>query len=386
MRKRNLYFSVICLFMLSMSVSALTRDHLDYLVLEMKSGDEMRCSKAAIKLAEYGPEAKDVLPVLIEMIRSNELPFYAHSVLPYISSGEPIEEILQLTNDKNAIIQSLAMECLKQRDIDKDNVLKIYTKMLDHDNPFVRLEAVDALCQVGAGELCLDVVIKLTDHEEPLIKAIAVSHIEDIGIATPQVKQALLDSFSSPDKREAVKAALIYQNLYPEEKVGIEHIRKLLKDEDRIVRWHAVRAVGNLKNVDAQTLQLAGELMHDNEKIVVVHACYAMIRHDIEPEQARKILNKSLESNDFDELLSPLMVLRELGPAANNYQEQLIKMVNDKDDAVQLIAIGVLGEIQPSKNRVLPVLENKLKTTDAFFIWNITKRTIRKIKTSTDNV
>jgi HEAT repeat protein len=157
-----------------------------------------------------------------------------------------------------------------------------------------------------------------------------------------------------------------------------------MKDEDRNVRWHAVRAVGNLKNVDSQTLQLSRELLHDKDTMVILNACYAMIRHDIETEQAWGVLNKSLESNELTDLLPPLMVLKELGSAAGKYQEQLIKRVNDKDDVVQLIAISVLGEIQPSKERALPVLENKLKMTQDFSVWRITKRTILKIQKSAD--
>ena len=380
----NIYLCVIFVLTLSMSVRAVTRERLDYLVSEMKSDDETRCSKSAIELAEYGPEAKEAIPALIEMIRSDEQNFYVGSVLPFLCSGISVDEILHLTNDNNSIVQSLAMECLKRHEIDKEKFLLIYSALLDHENPFVVWEAIDALCQIDAGKLCLDAALRLAKHEEPLIRALAVSSIEEIGIANTQVKQVLRDSFSSPDKREAVKAALIYQNLYPEEKAGLELIRELMKDEDRNVRWHAVRAVGNLKNADSQTLQLSRELLHDKDTVVILNACYAMIRHDIETEQAWGVLNKSLESNELTDLLPPLMVLKELGSAAGKYQEQLIKRVNDKDDVVQLIAISVLGEIQPSKERALPVLENKLKMTQDFPVWRITKRTILKIQKSAD--
>lgn len=349
MRKRYSIVSIICLLTLSMSAWAMTSARLDELLSELKCGDEKRISHAAIRLAEYGPQAKDAVPALIEMIRHNELVLYTGPLLQYIASGFSVDEILHLTQDNNPIVQSCAMECFQQLNIDKETTLKIYTALLDDNKPFVAIAAVQELCKIGAGQLCLDVVIKLAMNEEPLIKAVAVSHIGDIGITAPQVKQVLQDNFSAPDKREAIKAAEIYQNLYPEEKQGIEMIRQLMKDEDRIVRWHAARAIGNLKEVDEQTLLLAEKAIQDADMSVVLNACYAMIRHQRQTEQAWRVINKSLKSDDFTELLMALMVLKQLGPAARQYQEQLMNMIRSDDQDGQLVAIVVLGEIQSSK-------------------------------------
>jgi HEAT repeat protein len=384
MRKQYSIISILCLLTLSMPVWALTSARLDELLSELKSEDEKRISLAAIKLAEHGPQAKDAVPVLIEMIRQNELMLYAGLLLRYVTSDNSVEDILQLTKDPNHSVQSCAMECLKQFDLDKDRAISIYTALLDHENPFVAIDAVDELCRIGAGELCLDVVIRLAEHEDPFIKTIAVSLIEDIGIAAPRIKQVLLDCFSMPDKSEVVKAAAIYHNLYPDEKLGLEKISDILKDQDRIIRSRAAKAIGKVKDVDEKSFQLVKKLMHDEDKWVSLNACYAVIRHHRESERAWRVINKSLESDDFMELLAAIMVLKELGPAARHYQEQLIKLIGNEDEGVQLVAIAVLGEIQPSKERVLPLLENKLKMTNDFFIWNATKRTIRKIQTTSD--
>lgn len=384
MKRCYIYLVIISFLRLYVSAQALTKTDLDYLVSEIKSNDKNRASQAAIKLATYGPAAQEAIPVLLEIVRSKELNLYVHSVLPYIYVGKPIEEILQLTQDDHSAVQSLAIECLKQYNFEKGKTIAIYTPLLDHENSFVRLGAIDALCQAGAGELCLDTVIQLMSYEDPIVKMMALSAIGDIGIANKQVKQVLHGSFSNPDKREVVKTAFIYQMLYPAEQTGLKQLQTLLKDEDRNVRWHAVRAVGNLKDVDTETLQLARALIHDDDPVVNVRACYAMIRHDIETEQAWHILKKSLENKDFNELASTLAVILDLGPAAHDCQDKLIALVNSNDDAVQLFAIAVLGKIQPSQEQVLPVIEKKLETTADFFVWNIAKKTIQNLKTSRD--
>jgi HEAT repeat protein len=314
MKKYHFYFSLAAMLLLSVYSLAVTRAQLDALVLDLKSDDDKRCSLAAIKLADYGPEAKAVIPSLIEIISGNKFVFYASTVLSYIIAEEPIENLFLLTQDKNSLVQSAAIACLKQRDIDKEDAIKIYTNLLDDDNPFVQLEAVDALTKLGAGKLCFDTVIRLASHEDATVESIEITQIGEIGITTDPVKQILMDSFSSPDKRNAIKAILIFQKLYPDEKQDFNLINSFLKDEDKIVRWHAVRAVGNLKNVDPQIIQLAKELMHDNESVVVVHACYAMIRHNIETEQAWGRLTTLLESKDYQDKMFSLLVLRELVP------------------------------------------------------------------------
>ncbi|MCE5185255.1 MAG: HEAT repeat domain-containing protein [Planctomycetaceae bacterium] len=380
MNRPCLYICINLFLTISLHAEAVTKAQTDSLISDIKSDDPNVCSKAAIKLAEYGSNANDAFSQLVGIIRNNENSHYASSVLPYISVGRSIEEVLALTKDENSMVQLTAVECLKQFNLDKSQTLQIYTALLDHKNASVRLRAVDALCQVGAGEFCLDMIIELANHEDPLIKAMAVSALDDIGIANEKVEKVLLDSFSNTDKREGVKAALIYQKLFPERNEGIGQILQFLSDDDRSVRWHAVRAVGDLTTVTSEVLQLSRKLMQDEDRIVVLNACYAMIRHNIETERAWRILNNALESNTFEELISSLMVLRQLGPAAANHQGQLIKMVNHKDEFVELVAIAVLAEIQPSSELVLPVLERKLKETNDFYIWNRTHKTIQALK------
>ncbi len=383
MKNGSLYIISIWLLLLAVSLHALTRNRLDYLLSEIKSDDETRCSKAAIKLAEYGPEAKAAIPVLIEIVQNQEMNVYASGVLPYISTEEPIEKILQLAKDENAFIQSIAIECLKYREIDKEKALKIYTKLLNHDNPWIAVEAAEAMNKVGAGSLCLDKVLQLARDDETVIVSIALTIIGEIGIANEQVKRVLVDCFSINDKREVAKVAAIYQNLYSDERKGITQLEVLAKDADKNVRWHAAKAIGNVKKSDSQTKQLSRELINDDNIQVAIWSCYAMIQHDVEKEQAWKLIIDSLNSSDFIGRISALSVLRELGPLAKNQQERMLKIIDDRDELIQTLAIGTLGEIQPSsKELVLPALKNKLKTTNSFLVWNVAKRTIEQIETA----
>ena len=383
MRRDYLYIIIACLLIFAESSHALTGTRLDYLVSEIKSDDETRCSKAAIKLAEYGPKAKAAIPNLIETLQNKEINVYASSVFPYISTEETIERILQLTNDENSFLQSTAIECLKLRELDSEKTMAIYTELLNHDNPWVALGAARALHKVGAGKICLDKVLKLACDEDPVVIAISVSIIGEIGIANDQVKWVLNDFFSNKDKREVAKVASIFQNLYPDEIRGIKQLQVLLKDDDKNVRWHAAKAIGNLKEADYHTKQLLRELINDDDIQVVIWSCYAMIQHDVKKEQAWELIIDSLKSDDFIERISAIAVLRKLGPVAKNQQERLMKMIDDKDELIQTLAIGTLGDIQPSfKESVLLALENKLKVTDSFMVWNVAKRTIEQIKTA----
>lgn len=366
--------------LMSFPVKAVTRAELDSLVADLQSPDPNTCSIAAIKLAEHGPAATEVFPDLVEIVRRNESPFYASTIIQYIAPSRPLDEIRLLTEDNAPSVQSLAVECLKHFDLDRDQTLKIYSAWLDHENPFVRLGAVDALCRIGAGQLCVDTLVSLSGNADPLIQAMAISALEHAQIADKQIERMLLNAFANTDKREVAKAALIYQKLFPNKNEGTQQLRQLLADQDRNVRWHAVRAIGNLKNVDSQTLQLAQKLMQDNDKIVVINACYMMIRHSIELELAWSMLDKSLETDVFEDLITPVMVLRELGPKAHRYQDRLLELLGSRDEAVQFLAAFVLPEIQPEPARVLPVLEKKLNETDNFRVWNSTMKTVQTIK------
>ncbi len=380
MVKNKLYYlCVVALLTFSVSVHAVTKAQLDYLVSKIQSDDETKSSQAAIQLAKYGPEAIVVLPDLLEILREPGMHLYTGGIIRYIVAEEPTEKILELINDDNSRIQSLGVELLKERKLETNQALAVYTDLLDHDNSFVRLQAIDALCEMDAEELCLGVVVELAGHETSHIRAMAVTEIGEIGVANDQIKSILLGAINEPDRREGVKAALIYQQLYPEEKKGIEQLRVFMKDEDRNVRGRAAQALGDLKDVDTETMDMAIALMDDNDSWVVARACYAMIRHDIQASRSRELLLHSLESEEFMEVAVGLLVLQELGPDAKDYEDRLMELATAEDEFIQVVTIITLGKVNPSKERVLPILNKTLKTTDNFLVWNVTNKTIDKL-------
>ena len=153
-----------------------------------------------------------------------------------------------------------------------------------------------------------------------------------------------------------------------------------MKDEDKNVRWQAVKAVGNLKGIGPQTKQLLRESINDENKQVVMGTCYAMIRHNVDKARAWKLVINTLESEDRFTKLSAIGVLWKLGPIAKSQQRKLVEMLDDNDVLVQIFVINALGKIQPSRELALPALENIVNTTDDFMIWNISKRSIEQIR------
>ncbi|MBM3239665.1 redoxin domain-containing protein [Candidatus Poribacteria bacterium] len=147
---------------------------------------------------------------------------------------------------------------------------------------------------------------------------------------------------------ESVMAAVEGKSPNQSDYANIEAARKSLRSFDRYLRWHAVKALGDLGSKQEVPALIAA--LNDNDRCTRWHAIQSLGKlRDI---RAIAALSEALKSDDGGIRELAAQALGQIGNKAA--MEPLIKAINDDSQLVRLAVIKALGDMKD--NRVVSSL------------------------------
>jgi HEAT repeat protein len=133
--------------------------------------------------------------------------------------------------------------------------VKRYIIDLGDSNTNVRARAAEALCNIGdAASEAIPHLVKLIGNSDYYVRLLATDALEKFGILSPELKvrRYMLD-LGDGNCEVRNKAADSLGALGPDAKEALPKLRKLLADEDEIVRIAAENAIGKIGTAQDST-------------------------------------------------------------------------------------------------------------------------------------
>jgi HEAT repeat protein len=160
---------------------------------------------------------------------------------------EAVPELIKALGDPNSHIRRFAAAALEKRNaLSTELKVKRYILDLGDSHTSVRTRAAEALGNIGeAAAEAIPHIIKLVGNHDYYVRWHATDALEKLGALTTEikVKRFILDlGDSNADVRG--KAADALSLLPADSKEALPKLKKLLEDEDEIVRKSAEKAIG----------------------------------------------------------------------------------------------------------------------------------------------
>lgn len=310
---------------------------LSYWLDRLKDSNYSERKRAAQALIRIGPQAKDAVPDLIRMLRSEKdgvmqgLAAYALGAIgPAADDAVPtLADALGRATGGHMSPGHATARALVQ--IRERGALPILLPLLKHDREYVRRCAADA-------------IVLAAPDDGPTLDAIV----------------ALLNN---PDKGIHDTAVRVTRQLKPISKLAVPALIEGLRDESAYVRYDAatdLAAIGPDAEAAVPTLT---ELLRD--EYVKVVAANAIWRIAADSEKVLPVLVEALNSQDKEQRRHAIYCLGLLGPRAKNALAALIDAVKDRDPVVRSRALEAIGKIGPEAEIAMADLEQVLSDGDA---------------------
>jgi HEAT repeat protein len=261
--------------------------------------DEQTSTQAAITLGAIGPDAKEAVPALLALVKSDQPErlraaavyalgqLKAKEALPDIEralgSAEPLLSMaaahavvsLEPENEKlvAAAVPKLIAGLQSERPKVRAGIAKALGRLgaraaaavpalrplLEDPEPAVRAEAAGALGQIGAKDLdTVASLTKLLDDPAPLVRYSATFALGRAGAAAAKTTPVLEEKLDSPDPFEAAVAAWALLRIAPSATRAAQAAPRLLavlSHPSPAVRIETARTLGEIANGDAATIK-----------------------------------------------------------------------------------------------------------------------------------
>ena len=162
-----------------------------------------------------------------------------------------IPALIKALGDGNSNVRRFAASFLeKHKALTVEDKVKRYIVDLSDSRPSVRTRAAEALGNMGsAAAEAIPLLVKLIGNSDYYLRLHASNALEKIGSLTPElkVKRFSLDLRDS-NKDVRIKAAEALCILGQDAREALPNLKKLLNDEDEIVRIAAEKAVRKIEN------------------------------------------------------------------------------------------------------------------------------------------
>ena len=263
---------------------------------------------AAWAFGQIGPSAIDAVPVLLlalkkdpdKIVRSN-----AARSLDQIGKQDIalLPDLVQAMNDESWGVRVTAAYAVYRTDRSKwDIVLPLLTEALNHEQSFIRSDAVRVLGDIKAPiQDVMPLLVKALNDEAGSVRRGAAKVLGKIGdpaavpglrealqdrsvggeaasaltqIDTPEALQTLISALSDTDSTVRYHVSIALAEMNPPPKEAAAALIGVLNDENAYVRLHAARALGQIGDPAAVPM-LIENLTHRNSR-VVEEAFYAL--------------------------------------------------------------------------------------------------------------
>jgi HEAT repeat protein len=301
-----------------------------------------------------------MLPILSELLQDPNPVVRARIMGALADRGSDAMQLLIEALDKD---ETAFWACLILAEIGPDakEAVPALAELLEHDAHGVRREAILALAAIGKD--AAPAADKLTELCDCPINAVpAIYALGSIGKVSDDVKSKLIEKAKGDDPVAKTVSAWALAKLHPDDERFTRRAATLLvealQSDDEQVRLAAAKALESL-DADPEIVRpiLMGALdSADEDTLLVMLDALVAIGPEIVPR-----LITALERENAQHRHYVCYMIGELGPAAAPATEALAKLLGDAESNTRIEAALALAEIGPSAEAAVPALTKALE-------------------------
>ena len=332
--------------------------------LDLQHADDRK--HAAETLGEIGPEAKDAIPRLVELLMDlkEALREAAAGALGEIGSAakDAVPKLVALLKDTHDYVRLAAASALGEIGAEAKDAVPYLIELLKDPDAGVRAAAASALRWIGASAKdAVPHLIELLKDPDAGVRAAAASALGVIGAEAKDAVPHLIELLKDPGEYVRSAAASALGEIGAEAKDAVPLLVDLLKDPCKDVRWVAVRALIVIGWAAKDAVPKLVELLKDTNEHVREVAASALRRIGASAKDAVPYLIELLKDPDAGVRAAAASALGEIGSAAKDTVPKLVALLKDTHDYVRLAAASALGEIGAEAKDAVPLLVDLLK-------------------------
>jgi HEAT repeat protein len=175
--------------------------------------------------------------------------------------------------------------------------------------------------------------------------------------AEPADTSKLLDAATNNRGQERIAAIDDLGEQHELANQVVPQLRKLLRDRDSKVRWHAARALGDYGVQAKDAVGDIRRLLSDSDPIVQYHAAVALGKLEDKSNETVEALVSAATSKDGRVARAAIAALKNLKPGPKRTVAALKRALESNDDAVNLYAMEAIVE---QKANAVPLLNGAL--------------------------
>ena len=277
----------------------------------------------AFILSMFGPDAKDALPVLIELYKTGDdssPPPFPHT--PFNENGRTVVGTKRIG----------AIQALGNIGIASDEVVSILIDALRDDDFGMRRTAVRAIRHLGPGGIkALPDLLEAMHDEDDFTNMAAAFAVQKLGPAAREAVPMLIDMLlNGEDDKLRANAILALREMGSEPGV-IPALIKAMDDEDEDVRYSVIRAFKTIGTDDKDVVAAIFVKLNDESNRVREVAASVLAESGKHFEPALKVLIELLDDVDVS-ASSAAYTLGNIGPKAKRALPKLREIIDEHPD------------------------------------------------------
>lgn len=338
---------------------------------------EKGCYWACLVLAEIGPDAKDAVPLVKDLLKREDPDVRLQALVTLGEIGPAsktaVPDIVKaLETDEFEGVRYAAAFALGKIGLDA-GATKALTKAAESDDPFMEMISVWALALNNPGdkamiERAVKLIVGAFKSDDVHLRRLAAKAAVDFDVPREDVVPALIDALRDKDPRVVGNAIEALAELGPK---ALQHVGESLKNEE--LRPFAVRLIQRMgpqaeSAVPALIAALGQESKTEDDWLFRREVQFALAAIGPQARGAVPALIASLGSKREEIRASACFALGRIGPGAVAAVSNLRNMDQDESHMVRLAALFALVKIQRERpalaRRVVPELLKALGSDD----------------------
>ncbi len=317
---------------------------------------------ACLVVAEIGPDAKEVVPELLEAVKDQQPEVRHEALMALAATGDTsqatVDAAVAALGDRENSVKYAAAYLLGSIGEAAAQAANQLLPLLRSDDPFLRTVAAWSVCKSNRNnqqvyDQSLGILLRALEDENRDVRLAAIEAIDDLDPEPSLVMPALIKAFESQDGLIATNVA---DTLVDMGKAAVGPVAAELKNPK--LRRAAVVVLGRIgpdakDAVPALVEALRGETDKDARREIF------MSLSNIGPAPASVIpeLLKDLKSDDIQLKAGATYALGAMGKAAEEALPEIRKNLAARDEKLRLLSVWALVRIAPENPQLVEAVK-----------------------------
>lgn len=340
---------------------ALLDDHkqaIPKLICLLKNPSSKVRMKAAEALGDIEDKSPQTIEALSSLLNDSEFSVRLSAIKAIGNIGihnlSVIDTLFILLKDNYAQVRTQVIEVLSRMGYASEEVKNHLIQSLQHQKPDVGYRIIEILCRMGVQSEKVSTYLMSNILIEDSIHDAAPKFIGELGDASKNVVDALLDNLKNTISYKRSRSLEALGRLGDSSENILLALRKCLDDDDDFVIYKAVEALERLGD-KSQHLQVALLRLLENNNLCSL-SIEAIGRIGFDSDSVKDSLKFYLNNRDLDLRCKSAEALGRLGDVSDNVVNILLNNLEDVDPKVRFTAIELLGSLGKKSDKILDSL------------------------------